>query len=138
MDLVNLNTQALSQTHYIIDNMLETNKSKIPYQLKDSIYKYMDKDYIFDKEQELFIETRELLYAIIYKYILDDLQKKKANDYLKFYDNKIEERKIGKYEIKFREPTKNTVENNMQLVKVDDRTLLSKIIDKIRNFFIKK
>lgn len=137
MNLLNVNKQALSQTYYIIENMLEINKNKIPLILKNNIYHYMDKEYIYDRKQELFIETKELLYAILYKYILDDKQKERTNEYLKFYDNKNEEQKIGKYEVKFKERTESSIDTNMELIKLNNKSFITRIIEKIRNLFIR-
>ena len=65
MELVDINRQALSQTYYIIDGMNEVNKNKVPLFLKDKIYECMDKDYKYDSEQELLLEAKELIFAIL-------------------------------------------------------------------------
>lgn len=47
---------------------------------------------------ELLIETKELLYAILNKYVLSQSQKNKLAEYYKYYDAKMEEEKVKKYQ----------------------------------------
>ena len=58
----------------------------------------MDKQY--QNTSELLIETKELLYAILNKYVLSQSQKNKLAEYYKYYDAKMEEEKAKKYQYK--------------------------------------
>lgn len=98
MNVASINKKALAQTYYILDSFSETDKNKIPNTLINRISKNMDKQY--KNTSELLIETKELLYAILNKYVLSQSQKKKLAEYYKYYDAKMEEEKAKKYHYK--------------------------------------
>lgn len=98
MDIASINKQALAQTYYILDSFSETDKNKIPNTLINTISENMDKQY--QNTSELLIETKELLYAILNKYVLSQSQKNKLAEYYKYYDAKMEEEKAKKYQYK--------------------------------------
>ena len=86
MNVDSINKQALAQTYYIIEHMSKKDKKKIPSILKKNIYEKMDKNYVF--EEEYLLETKQLLYAILNKYVLDDEIKGKLSEYFTFFDEK--------------------------------------------------
>lgn len=96
MDIASINKQALAQTYYILDGFDDITKNKVPNSLLDTIKENMDIQY--KNTTELLIETKELLYAILNKYILSQSQKEKLAEYYRFYDAKIEEEKAKKYQ----------------------------------------
>ena len=98
MNVASINKQALAQTYYILDSFSETDKNKIPNTLINTISENMDKQY--QNTSELLIETKELLYAILNKYVLSQSQKNKLAEYYKYYDAKMEEEKAKKYQYK--------------------------------------
>lgn len=98
MDIASINKQALAQTYYILDSFSETDKNKIPNTLINTISENMDKQY--QNTSELLIETKELLYAILNKYVLSQSQKNKLAEYYKYYDAKMEKEKAKKYQYK--------------------------------------
>lgn len=104
MDIESINKQALAQTYYILDNFDDTIKNKVPNSLFNTIKENMDIQY--KNTTELLIETKELLYAILNKYVLSQSQKDKLAEYYRFYDAKMEEEKSKKYQYK------NLFENN--------------------------
>ena len=104
MDIESINKQALTQTYYILDNFDDTIKNKVPNSLFNTIKENMDIQY--KNTTELLIETKELLYAILNKYVLSQSQKDKLAEYYRFYDAKMEEEKSKKYQYK------NLFENN--------------------------
>lgn len=87
MEISNINRDALAQTYFIIKKLPIIEK-KIPNNITENIYKYMNKDYIY--EDTLMLESKQLLYAIMYKYVLNDTLKKNVNEYIQFYDKKID------------------------------------------------
>ena len=96
MDISTINKQALAQTYYILDSFDNNTKNKVPNSLFNTIEENMDKQY--NNTAELLIETKELLYAILNKYILSKSQKDKLAEYYRFYDAKIEEEKARNYQ----------------------------------------
>lgn len=96
MDIASINKQALAQTYYILDSFSEADKNKVPNTLINTISENMDKQY--QNTSELLIETKELLYAILNKYVLNQSQKNKLAEYYKYYDAKMEEEKVKKYQ----------------------------------------
>ena len=104
MDIESINKQVLAQTYYILDNFDDTIKNKVPNSLFNTIKENMDIQY--KNTTELLIETKELLYAILNKYVLSQSQKDKLAEYYRFYDAKMEEEKSKKYQYK------NLFENN--------------------------
>lgn len=109
MNVASINKQALAQTYYILNDFSETNKNKIPNTLIDTISENMDKEY--KNTSELLEETKEILYAILNKYVLSQSQKEKLAEYYRFYDAKIEEEKAKKYQYK------DLFENNKKEIK---------------------
>lgn len=98
MDIASINKQALAQTYYILDSLDDNTKNKVPNSLFNTIKKNMDNQY--QNTSELLIETKELLYAILNKYVLSQSQKDKLAEYYRFYDAKMEEEKAKKYQHK--------------------------------------
>ena len=96
MNVASINKQALAQIYYILDSFNENTKNKIPNNLINTIRENMD--YQYTNDVELLEETKELLYAILNKYILSQSQKDKLSEYYKYYDKKMEEIKSKKYE----------------------------------------
>ena len=109
MNVTSINKQALAQTYYILNDFNEINKNKIPNTLINTISENMDKDY--KNTSELLEETREILYAILNKYVLSQSQKDKLAEYYRFYDAKMEEEKAKKYQYK------DLFENNKNEIK---------------------
>ena len=89
MDIASINKQALAQTYYILDSLDDNTKNKVPNSLFNTIKENMD--YQYQNTTELLIETKELLYAILNKYVLSQSQKDKLAEYYRFYDAKMEE-----------------------------------------------
>ena len=98
MDIASINKQALAQTYYILDNLDDNTRNKVPNSLLAIIKENMDIQYT--NTTDLLIETKELLYAILNKYILSQSQKDKLAEYYRFYDAKMEEEKVKKYQNK--------------------------------------
>jgi len=92
MDIASINKQALAQTYYILDNLDDNTRNKVPNSLLAIIKENMDIQYT--NTTDLLIETKELLYAILNKYILSQSQKDKLAEYYRFYDAKMEEEKV--------------------------------------------
>lgn len=144
MNVASINKQALAQTYYILDGLSKTSKNKIPYTLITTISENMDKQYT--NSNELLEETKEILYAILNKYVLSQSQKDKLAEYYRYYDARMEEEKLKKYQYKNifknnRIDMENTEEkansNEFSLLPYKEN-LFVKILNKLKNFFYKK
>jgi hypothetical protein len=97
MDIASINKQALAQTYYILDSLDDNTKNKVPNSLFNTIKENMD--YQYQNTTELLIETKELLYANLNKYVLSQSQKDKLAEYYRFYDALYNENsKISSFE----------------------------------------
>lgn len=96
MNVASINKQALAQTYYILNSFDDNTKNKVPNSLFNIIKENMDNQY--QNTSELLIETKELLYAILNKYVLSQSQKDKLSEYYRFYDARMEEKKSKKYQ----------------------------------------
>ena len=141
MNGTSINKQALAQTYYILNDFNEINKNKIPNTLINTISENMDKDY--KNTSELLEETREILYAILNKYVLSQSQKDKLAEYYRFYDAKMEEEKAKKYQYKdLFENNKNEIKQteirenaeNLSLIEYKEN-IFKKILNKIKRIF---
>ena len=141
MNVTSINKQALAQTYYILNGFNKINKNKIPNTLINTISENMDKDY--KNTSELLEETREILYAILNKYVLSQSQKDKLAEYYRFYDAKMEEEKTKKYQYKdLFENNKNEIKQteirenaeNLSLIEYKEN-IFKKILNKIKRIF---
>lgn len=138
MDIASINKQALAQTYYILDSLDDNTKNKVPNSLFNTIKENMD--YQYQNTTELLIETKELLYAILNKYVLSQSQKDKLAEYYRFYDAKIEEEKAKKYQYKdLFENDKNKTEQtevkvNVALVKYNENVFV-RFWNRIKSIF---
>ncbi len=131
MDIASINKQALAQTYYILDSFDDNTKNKVPNSLFNTIKENMDKQN--QNTSELLIETKELLYAILTKYVLSQSQKDKLAEYYRFYDAKMEEEKAKKYK------QENLFDNKKELKQVEIKEIVENhsIVKYKENIFIK-
>ena len=138
MNINVIDKKALAQVYYIINHMPENDRNKVPEELMQNICENMLQDYIY--EDEFSLQTQELLYAILMKYVLDEEQKRKFTEYYKFYDQKQEELKgeynpndiFKKTEI---EENEEKVQENLQLIKSEKIGIFKKILNFFRKGF---
>ncbi|MBP3800715.1 MAG: hypothetical protein J6I85_01595 [Clostridia bacterium] len=145
MNIASINKQALAQTYYILKSFDNTTKNKVPNSLIDTIKENMDLQY--KNTTEILIETKELLYAILNKYILSQSQKDKLAEYYRFYDAKMEEEKAKKYQYedlfknntltKQIETETQTNQNTVSLVPYKEN-IFRRIFNRIKSLFNKK
>ncbi len=141
MDIASINKQALAQTYYILDSLDDNTKNKVPNSLFNTIKENMD--YQYQNTTELLIETKELLYAILNKYVLSQSQKDKLAEYYRFYDAKMEEEKAKKYlnENLFKnnkiETEQAEIKENVSLVQYKENVFV-KFWNKIKSIFKRK
>lgn len=140
MNVNSINKQALAQIYFILEDFNENIKVKIPNSLINTIQKNMDKNYA--NLEILLEETKEILYAILNKYILNDLQREKLAEYYKFYDKKIEEEKIKKYQYKdlFKKNSESIqietqINENTSLVVSKKENIIIRFFNKIKCIF---
>lgn len=131
MDIASINKQALAQTYYILDSFDDNTKNKVHNSLFNTIKENMDKQN--QNTSELLIETKELLYAILTKYVLSQSQKDKLAEYYRFYDAKMEEEKAKKYK------QENLFDNKKELKQVEIKEIVENhsIVKYKENIFIK-
>ena len=138
MDIASINKQALAQTYYILDSLDDNTKNKVPNSLFNTIKENMD--YQYQNTTELLIETKELLYAILNKYVLSQSQKDKLAEYYRFYDAKMEEEKAKKYlnENLFKnnknEAERTEIKENVSLVQYKENVFV-RFWNKIKSIF---
>ena len=136
MDIENINKQALAQTYYILNSFDNNKKNKVPNSLFNTIKENMDSNY--KNTSQLLLETKELLYAILNKYVFSQSQKDKLAEYYRFYDAKIEEEKSKKYQYEdlFKnykiETEPNEIKENMVLVRYREN-LFTKILKRLKS-----
>ena len=140
MNVNSINKQALAQIYFILEDFNENIKVKIPNSLINTIQENMDKNYA--NLEILLEETKEILYAILNKYILNDLQREKLAEYYKFYDKKIEEEKIKKYQYKdlFKKNSESIqietqINENTSLVVSKKENIIIRFFNKIKCIF---
>ena len=91
----------------------------------------------YQNTSELLIETKELLYAILNKYVLSQSQKDKLAEYYRFYDARMEEEKSKKYQYEdlFKnnkiETEPKEVKENISLVQYKEN-LFTKILNRLK------
>ena len=97
------NYKALKEVYVVLNNIDEEIKNKIPKEMLELIEDNMDKNYDFKldenvrlSEQKFMDETLGLISVLYSKYICDEEEKKKWNEYDKFVYNKNEELKKEK------------------------------------------
>lgn len=127
MDIASINKQALAQTYYILDNLDDNTRNKVPNSLLAIIKENMDIQYT--NTTDLLIETKELLYAILNKYILSQSQKDKLAEYYRFYDAKMEEEKVKKYQ------NKGLFKKNNETIEVKEEKKNASLISYKENLF---
>lgn len=137
MNVTSISKQALAQTYYILNDFSEINRNKIPSDLIDTIRESMDKQYI--NTDELLEETKEILYAILNKYVLSQSQKNKLKEYYKFYDARMEEEKAKNYQYENlfnnrKEGKQAETKEKSFLVKYKEN-IFAKILRKIKKMF---
>lgn len=136
MNVASINKQALAQTYYILNSFDDNTKNKIPNRLFNTIKENMDNQY--QNTSELLIETKELLYAILNKYVLNQTQKDKLAEYYRFYDARREEEKSKKYQYENlfennkSEAESKEVEENIFLVQYKEN-LFKKIFNRLKS-----
>ena len=141
MNIASINKQALAQTYYILDSFDDNTKNKVPNSLFNTIKDNMD--YQYQNTSELLIETKELLYAILNKYVLSQSQKEKLAEYYRFYDAKMEEEKAKKYQNEdlFKnnknEAERTEIIENVSLVQYKENVFV-KFWNKIKSIFKRK
>ena len=138
MNVESINKQALAQTYYILDSLDDNTKNKVPNSLFNTIKENMD--YQYKNTTELLIETKELLYIILNKYVLSQSQKEKLAEYYRFYDAKMEEEKAKKYfnENLFKnnknEAERTEIKENVSLVQYKENVFV-RFWNKIKSIF---
>ncbi len=134
----------------IISHLPKEEYDRIPKEKIDYYKENMDKDYKFTinpeidlAEQNISKEASAIIVTIFRDYFATEVQKKKLEELIKLSEKKSEIEKRRKYnpdEIfndKEKEENKIVVENNLP-IEVKKYNFLRKLIDYIKNLFVKK
>ncbi len=133
-----INAKSLAEVYYIISNLEEKYKNKIPDAVTDNIIKYMDKNYEYIEKNEILPETKALIAVLIEKYFDNIEFNKKLKEYNQYYFIKTNEEKEKKYNTDAIFSSKNNIENENSLIEIQNNKWYEKIIIKIKNLFNKK
>lgn len=130
-----INAKSLSEVYYIISNLEEKYKNKIPVNITDNIKKYMDKNYEYISEKEILPETKALLAVIIEKYFDNINFNEKLKEYTKYYFIKTNEVKEKKYNSDNIFISSNSIEKEHSLIEIPNNKWYEKIWSFFRNIF---
>lgn len=121
--------------------------NKIPIEIREHVHKIKNNDYYFklDKtkrliEQELLLETKEVLSVIFIKYCCTDREVDEILNNHSIKEKNIEDSKIGLEELQkvFEANKKNDIEENKiskEIIKIERVSWYKSIIKKIKSFF---
>ena len=132
-----INAKSLAEVYYIISNLEEKYKNKIPDAVTDNIIKYMDKNYEYIEEKEILPETKALLAVLIEKYFDNIEFNKKLKEYNQYYFIKTNEEKEKKYNTDAIFSSKNNIEKENSLIEIQNNKWYEKIWSFFRNIFRK-
>lgn len=132
-----ITAKSLAEVYYIISNLEEKYKNKIPVTIIDNIIKYMDKNYEYIDEKEILPETKVLLAVIIEKYFDNIDFNNKLKEYNKYYFVKTNEEKEKKYNTDTIFAQKNNIEREHSLIEIPNNKWYEKILSFFRNIFKK-
>jgi len=130
-----INAKSLAEVYYIISNLEEKYKNKIPVNITDNIKKYMDKNYEYISEKEILPETKALLDVIIEKYFDNINFNEKLKEYTKYYFIKTNEVKEKKYNSDNIFVSGNSIEKEHSLIEIPNNKWYEKIWSFFRNIF---
>lgn len=137
MDTKEINAKSLAEVYYIISNLEEKYKNKIPDAVTNNIIKYMDKNYEYIEEKEILPETKALLAVLIEKYFDNIEFNKKLKEYNQYYFIKTNEEKEKKYNTDAIFSSKNNIENENSLIEIQNNKWYEKIWSFFRNIYRK-
>ncbi len=96
-------SKALKEVYILLQHVEKETKNKIPKDMQELIEKNMDKEYIFKfnegaslSEQKFSNEALGLISVLYSKYICNEEERKKWNEFDKFYNDKMKELKKKK------------------------------------------
>ncbi len=133
-----IDAKALTEVYYIISNLEEKYRNKIPEDVKKNIVKFMDRDYEYTDDTEILPEAKALLAVIIEKYFEDTEFNEKLRKYNMYYEIKTNEIKEKKYSIdEIFSKNNKRVEDEYALVDITKDKWYKRFFNLFRNFFKK-
>lgn len=147
---------ALVELNEIIKHMSIELQNKIPKEVQEEFVKNMDKEYVFTydesaplEEQDIMPETQGLLSVIYSNYLCSEEEKKKWQEYDRFYNQKQQKQKQIEVKELFPKEVQDNLEKqriiekkenmiSQELVVVKEKNILFKILDKIKSWFSKE
>lgn len=137
--------KAYKELYEVICILTQDEISKIPQYIIENIKKKMDNTYKFsiDKnksilEQDLMPETQALIIELYQRYLSPEEEKEKWNKYNQMCYEKSELQKSKKYNPDNLFKKKNIIPESNQLIVLENKSFIQKIIDKIKKTFKKK
>ena len=137
--------KSLVELNYIIENMSESIKNKIPDELRKSIKENMDKDYVMDidfskkyTEQAFMDETKVMLSILVSDYIADGETKEKWKEFddkfVEVIQSKVKTDVFNKQNESNQDVISNVSDNNKQLTEYKP-SFISRFFKRILSFF---
>ena len=148
--------KALVELNEIIKHMSVELQNKIPKEVQEEFAKNIDKEYVFTydentslEEQDIMPETQGLLSAIYNNYLCSEEEKKKWQEYDRFYNQKqqeqrqIEVKELFPKDVEENPKKQRIIENkentiSQELVVVKEKNIFLKMLDKIKSWFSKE
>lgn len=141
---------AFSEVYEILQYLEKDEYKKIPSDLIETIKNNRNKKYLYNidsekklKEQQMLPETKAILFNIFRDYLATETQKETIKKWQLDDLKKAEKEKRLKYDINVFKNTRNSSNNsdningNMQLVKIEEKSIWQKILNKIKTIFHK-
>lgn len=149
--------RSFTELNYIVNNMSDSLKSKIPIDIIEMINAQMDEDYILNiditksyTEQNYMTETKAFLSVLISDYIGDESTRNKWKEFDKTYEDIIRnntESSINvdgsidifgdKKQTVAEESTIDAIDECKQFIEIEKDSLFSRFLKKIKCFFRK-
>ena len=135
-------TRSLVEVDEILNYLDENELNKIPKEIRESIKKQKDKNYIWKyetnkslNEQNIDRKTVAILSVLNMRYLLNEEQKQVMEDIHRYNEQKKEEEKLAKYQPNdiFSKNTESKVEKEKAVVEIKPQ----RWYEKLRNFIYK-
>ena len=147
--------EACTEVSIILSYLDKDEYSKIPLDVIEAIEENKNKEYDFKydenidlKQQKLLVETKAILFNLFRDYLSTPEQKEKIIKMQKEERQKLEEKKMLKYNVNdiFKKDVQNEKENenegfdkeNTALIEIKNENFIIRIINKIKNFLKRK
>ena len=139
--------KCLVELDEVLNHLSKEDLEKIPKDIRNDIKEEKNKDYIWEydekkelKEQNLNRKTIAMLSYLTMEYLLNEKQKEYMKKMHELNEQKVEKEKLEKYnpDDLFKNRKSNNIQNEVALVKVEEKRWYQKIFETIRKFLRSK